>query len=199
MASVFSPNKHIEEPASGDYANAWATPVNANWTLIDTCLAGTVAISVTGVTTTQTLALAQYQPPNIVFSGTLTANLIYQVPSGIGGLWHVFNSTTGSFNLTFTVAGFGGIIVPQGQRGFFVSDGSTINYADTQYAQAAAANAQSAAISAAETFAANASNLSSGTVANARLNNVGLGPGVTIAANPGTTPSGSPGQVWCDY
>ena len=29
MASTFTPNKDLEMPASGDYENAWATPLNA--------------------------------------------------------------------------------------------------------------------------------------------------------------------------
>jgi hypothetical protein len=41
-----------------------------------------------------------------------------------------------------------------------------------------------------------ASQITSGTVANARLPNPGVGPGVTIAADPGTTPSGAPGAIF---
>lgn len=45
----------------------------------------------------------------------------------------------------------------------------------------------------------NASQLASGTVANARLPNVGSMPGVTIQSDPGGTPSGSPGQIFFLY
>lgn len=133
MASSFSANKHIEEPASGDYSNAWAAPINANFTLLDTCLGGQVTISVTGVSAgTHSLTLSQYQPPNIVFSGVLTANLIYALPAGVGGIWTIQNGTTGSFSLTFqSGAGPGLIVLPQGQRSLVVSGGGFIQLAQT--------------------------------------------------------------------
>jgi hypothetical protein len=55
------------------------------------------------------------------------------------------------------------------------------------------------AINAANLTNLNASALAIGTVANARLPNVGLMPGVTISADPGGTPSGAPGAVFCYY
>jgi hypothetical protein len=68
--------------------------------------------------------------------------------------------------------------------------------ATTAFAVAAAAAAQAAAIAQAALFSANASNLNSGFVANARLPNIGSMPGVVIAADPGTTPVGNPGQMF---
>lgn len=222
MASTFSVNKHIEEPASGDYSNAWAAPVNSNWTAIDTSLGGHTAINVTGVATgTYALTLPQYQPPNIAFLGTLSGNLVYVLPAGVGGMWTVANFTSGSFTLQIGVTGGSSFSLLQGFRSLVFSDGSVVQLADTSAPAQAQANAQSFATAAdavvlssaqsfasgaaataqsnAQAFAANASNLSSGTVNNARLNNAGLGPGVTIAADPGGTPSGSPGQIFYYY
>jgi len=132
MASTFTTNKHIEKPASGDYTNAWATPVNADWDATDTSFGGHANISVTGVGAgTYALTLPQYQPPIIQFSGVLTANLVYAVPAGVGGLWSVANSTTGAFTLTFAVTGGNTFLLPQAQRTFIGCDGTSVFGAQT--------------------------------------------------------------------
>jgi len=194
--SSFTQNKSIEQPASGSYANAWAAPVNADWEIIDTAFGGTTTISVTGVAAgTYALSLSQYQPPNIIFSGTLGANLVYALPSGVGGEWTVYNNTSGAFTLTFAVTGGGSIALLQGQRSFVVSDGTNMQYADTAYANGVAATAQANA----EAFAQDASNISSGTVGAAYLPLAGTLQGITIAPDPGTTPSGSYGDIFYYY
>jgi hypothetical protein len=135
MASTFTANKHIEKPASGDYNNAWAAPVDADWDDIDNALGGHSAISVTGIGAgTYALTLPQYQPPNIEFTGVLTANLNYQLPTGVGGLWSISNGTTGAFTLTFSVNGGGSFVLPQGQRSFLVCDGTNIALAQNALA-----------------------------------------------------------------
>jgi hypothetical protein len=127
MPSTFTVNKGIEQPASGSYNNAWAAPVNADWEDLDNALGGNSSISVTSVVAgTYPLSLAQYQPPNIAFTGVLTANLIYALPAGVGGLWSVFNNTTGAFSITFAVSGGGSFVLPQGQRSYIVCDGTNI-------------------------------------------------------------------------
>jgi hypothetical protein len=126
MTSSFSPNKGLEEPASGDYVNAWATPANANWTALDAALGGTTSISVTGVSApTTTLTLTQYRPPNIEFSGTLGANLNYQIPTGVGGLWSINNATSGAFALAFSIAAGNSLTLGPG-RILIISDGATV-------------------------------------------------------------------------
>lgn len=126
MTSTFSTNKGLEEPASGDYVNAWATPVNANWTAIDAALGGTTQISVTGISApTTTLTLTQYRPPNIEFTGTLGANLNYQIPTGVGGLWSVSNATTGAFTLSFSIAAGNALVLGSG-RTAVISNGVVV-------------------------------------------------------------------------
>jgi hypothetical protein len=220
VSAVFTENKNLIEPASGSFTNSWASPVNSNWSILDEALGGVTTINVTGVTGPLiALSIAQYQPPNIVFTGTQSANLEYVIPSGVGGLWSIFNSTSGAFTIIIGNGGGGpSVTVAQGARAFVVSDGTNVEFADTQPAASALAAAETFATTAAntaqtnaETFAttaanaaqaaaistaANASNLSSGTVPNARLPNPGIGPGVTIASDPGTTPSGAPGSIF---
>lgn len=132
MPSTFTPSKGLEEPAAGDYVNAWAVPVNQNWTNLDTALGGTTIINVTGVTgPTIALTLAQYRPINIEFTGTLTAALNYQIPTGVGGLWTISNATTGSFSINFTIAGGGFGINLSAARTLIVSDGVNVANAQT--------------------------------------------------------------------
>ncbi len=132
MTSTFSINKGIEEPASGDYVNAWASPVNSNWTAIDVALGGTTSISVTGISApTTTLTLIQYRPPNIEFTGVLGANLTYQIPAGVGGMWSINNATSGAFSLSFSIAA-GNSLTLGGGRTLILSNGTTIALAGLQ-------------------------------------------------------------------
>jgi hypothetical protein len=213
VSAVFTENKNLIEPASGSFTNAWASPVNSNWSILDEALGGVTTINVTGVTSNVALSIAQYQPPNIVFTGTLSANLVYVLPTGVGGLWTVSNGTTGAFSLDIASQGGGrAVAVAASARALVVSDGTNVDFADTQPAASAlaaaetfATNAANTAQSNAEAFATsaanaaqanaiataqNASNLSSGTVAAALLPPIFSAPSVTIQADPGGTPSG---------
>lgn len=127
MTSTFSPNKSLELPASGDYVNTWATPVNADWTAIDTSFGGLTSINVVSASGTIVLSVDQYRPPNIVISGLLTANVNYQLPSGVGGTWSIFNNTTGAFSVTFSSAGGGtAVALMQGSRTLVLCDGTNV-------------------------------------------------------------------------
>jgi hypothetical protein len=105
MTSTYTVNKHLEEPANGDYPGNWNTPVNANFSAIDQALGGTTSLNVTGLSGTVTLTTVQYQSLYLAVSGTLTANVTFQFPSGVGGMWVVTNATTGAFTLSFTGGG----------------------------------------------------------------------------------------------
>ena len=127
MASTFTTNKSIEKPANGDYVNTWSTPVNSDFDIIDASLGGTTTINATGASGTVTLSASQYRPPTIIITGTLTANVTYRVPSGIGGQWVVFNNTSGAFSITVDSGGGGTSVgVPQGQKVLVYSDGTNV-------------------------------------------------------------------------
>ena len=228
MASTFTPNKNIQMPASGDFTNAWASPINFNFLEIDTCLGGVTNINVTGVTGPSiTLSIAQYQPPNIEFTGVLSTSLNYILPSGVGGLWSIYNNTSGAFTLVIFCENTGGgtdVFLPQGQRSFVNSDGFNVSLAQnvvtsfaglsgqildsqipasavTQYeADLAIAFTQlTGTATTAQIPSLPASQIGSGTIENARLPNAAASEGVTIAADPGTTPSGTFGQIFYYY
>lgn len=142
MVSSLTPNKAIEKPASGDYVNTWATPVNADWDIIDKAFGGTTSLNVTSVSGTVALTATQYQSLILSITGTLTADVNYQVPVSVGGQWIVKNGTTGSYNLTISSGGAGtSLVVPQGYSSVVVSDGTNITRADTNLV-AAGSNTQ---------------------------------------------------------
>lgn len=143
MTSSYTVNKRLEKPANGDYVNTWSTPVNADWDDIDTAFGGVTSINAVGASGTVTLTYTQYRPPNITISGTLTANVIYSLPSTVGGIWTINNGTSGAFTVTFASAGGGtSVVLPQGYRTIVVSDGTNVSLAYTFPLSAAGSNTQ---------------------------------------------------------
>ena len=143
MTSTYTTNKSIEKPAYNDYATnatGWTSPVNADWDVIDRSLGGVQVMNPTGVSGSVTLTTAQYQAPIIVIGtsisgvATLTDNVTYQIPSGVGGVWTVYNHTTGSFTITFASAGGGSsVILAQGYVTTIYSDGTNIVQASSSF------------------------------------------------------------------
>lgn len=123
-------NKDLNQPALN--STNLDVPLNANFGYIDAALGGNTTKSVTGVGTTPVvLTTAEYQNMILTFTGTLTANVNYRIPSGVGGQWIVRNGTTGSFTLTISSGGGGTTFVaPQGFARTVYSDGTNIRAAD---------------------------------------------------------------------
>lgn len=143
MVSTYTANKAIEKPASGDYVNTWATPVNADWDIIDKALGSTTNLNVTAVSGTVILTTTQYQALILNISGTLTANVTYQIPSGVGGQWMIKNGTTGAYTVTISSGGGGTTInVSQGYNTIVVADGTNITLAVNTPPPAAGSNTQ---------------------------------------------------------
>lgn len=137
MGDLFTVNKNIAMPVPGTENNTWGADLNANsWPVIDTAFGGYTQVNVTGIGAgTYVLTPTQYTPPNIEFGGTLGAALVYQVPTAVGGLWSVYNNTSGAGSLTFASGGGGSQVVPQGQRALLISDGYNMQFAQTGGAQ----------------------------------------------------------------
>jgi hypothetical protein len=123
-------NKDLAQPVVN--STNWDVPLNANTSVIDAALGGNTTKNVTGVGTTPVvLTTAEYQKLILTFSGTLTANVTYHVPSGVGGQWVVRNATSGAFTLTIgNVAAGTSFEVPQGSVRTVYSDGTNIRAAD---------------------------------------------------------------------
>ena len=135
MTSSYTTNKSIEKPGYNDYASSatgWSAPINTDWDIIDAAFGGVTVKNPTGVSGTVALVASEYQKLTIVFGtsitgvATLTANIIYTIPAGVGGSWVVYNNTTGAFTITVQQVSGGGtsIVVPQGSRSIIWSDGT---------------------------------------------------------------------------
>ena len=124
-------NKGLNQPALN--STNWDVPINANFGYLDAALGGSTSISVTGVgITPQTLTLTQYQSLLISFTGTLSSNVTYQVPSGVGGQWVIYNNTTGAHTLTVRTAAAGAsVAILQGERRLVYSDGTGVYTAES--------------------------------------------------------------------
>lgn len=140
MTSTLTTNKNIEKPAYNDYATnptGWSGPVNTDWDIIDRSLGGTQVKNPTGVSGTVDLTVVECQPPILIFgtsisgTATLTANILYRIPSGVGGVWTIYNNTTGAFTITVGSAGGGtSVVIPQTYHTTIYSDGTNIRLTD---------------------------------------------------------------------
>ena len=119
-------NKDLNEPLVN--STNWDVPLNANTSILDAALGGTTSFNVTGIGTTPVVLTAtQYQKLILNFTGVLSANVNYRIPSGVGGQWIVRNGTTGAFTLTISSGGLGtSFDVPQGSVRTVYSDGTNI-------------------------------------------------------------------------
>jgi hypothetical protein len=152
MASTYTVNKSIEKPAYNDYAanpTGWSGPVNTDWDIIDKAFGGVTVKNPTGVSGTVNLVASEYQSAIIVIgvavstAATLTANVVYTIPSGVGGVWSVFNNTTGAYTVTFSNLGGGSSVVAvQGIRTLIFSDGTNIRTASDVAPSSIASNTQ---------------------------------------------------------
>jgi hypothetical protein len=109
MASSYTTNKTLEKPGNGDYVDTWNVPVNGDMDVIDQAFGGTTSLNATSGSAT--LSTSQYRSLIILISGAISANVTYTIPSGVGGQWIVYNTTTdatsGPWTVTFASAGGG--------------------------------------------------------------------------------------------
>jgi hypothetical protein len=118
----YTTNKGLELPAFN--SASWNTPLNSDFTLIDTAFGGVTSINATGTSGTITLTEAQYRPPFIDVSGTPSADVYYSIPSGKGGQWTVNNGTSTFSVYMVSAAGGSSIRIPRGYRTIVSCDGS---------------------------------------------------------------------------
>lgn len=101
---------------SGTVYTTWDRPENYNAAALDLILGGIASVSVTGASNTIALTADKYQPMAMVFTGTLSDNLVYTIPVNVGGTWIVRNNTTGSYTITLqslTSGASATVVIPQ--------------------------------------------------------------------------------------
>jgi len=118
MASTFTSNKVLQQPANGDYNDTWQIPVNRDWTFIDAALGQTIVFNATAgsqtlsqATSSTTIDSYSYVPSFITITGAISNDVTYTIPSGVGGTWVIRNLTTdatgGPWAVNFAYAGGG--------------------------------------------------------------------------------------------
>lgn len=130
MVSAFSTNIQLEEPAFGDYAGTWDTPVNANFTLLDLAYGGVTSIALAGANVT--LTSSEFQQRQITFSSTLTASVTITFPTSFRKSYEINHACTGSttFTITLKTTAAGGqvICVPPGEITDVINDGVNFTF-----------------------------------------------------------------------
>ena len=141
MASTYTPNKSIEEPAYNDYATnatGWTSPVNNNWSYLDLALGGSTSLNQTGLSGVQVLSTTQYRPLSLIVSGTPTGLVTYQIPAGVGGQWIIRN--TSSSTVAFNSGAGGGTVAVGANSNVSIScDGTASGMVLTNYTAPSAA------------------------------------------------------------
>jgi hypothetical protein len=118
----YTTNKGLVLPAFN--SGSWDTPLNSDFTLIDTAFGGVTSINATGTSGTITLTETQYRPPFIDVTGTPSADVYYSIPSGKGGQWTVSNNTFAFSVYMVSAAGGSAVRIPRGYRTIVSCDGS---------------------------------------------------------------------------
>lgn len=130
MASTFTPNINLEEPARGDQVGVWDTPENANWTLTDLVVGGVATIGLNNANVV--LAAAQFRARQITFNSTLTGSVAITFPTSFTKPYTIQNICTGSsaFVITLTTTAAGGQVIccPPGQAFECFNDGANIKF-----------------------------------------------------------------------
>ena len=140
MASSYTTNKDIEKPGNGDYVDTWNVPLNGDMTVVDYALGTSQSFNATAGSqtlgsydhSTKALSTYSYVPMFLNITGAISASVTYTIPSGVGGQWIVYNSTTdatgGPWTITFASAGGGrSVVVARLSRTIIVSDGTNID------------------------------------------------------------------------
>jgi hypothetical protein len=135
MSSTYTANKNLNKPARGDSPGTWDDPVNSDWDYIDKAFGGYILFSASSGSRTLTSGILDtysYIPLTIRIAGTQSVNLVYTIPSGVGGQWLILNSATdatgGPYTTTFkTSSGSSvGVVVAKGVNTIIYSDGTEI-------------------------------------------------------------------------
>jgi hypothetical protein len=125
MVSTFTANKNLELPGNGDYVDTWNIPANGDFSIIDAALGGKTSLNATAGDAT--LSSAQYQNLILYVSGSIAADVTYTIPSGVGGMWIVYNATTGGQDIIIESGGGGtSAIVQSADILMVVCDGTNV-------------------------------------------------------------------------
>jgi len=132
-------NRNLSTPANGADVGTWDANLNGNFIVIDASLGTATTLSQTAAGTyplttvisgSGLSAVAQYQAAIFVVTGTLTGNVVYQIPAGVGGEWTInaLALQPAGFTCTFTSATGGGtsVSLAGGSTAYIYCDGTNV-------------------------------------------------------------------------
>lgn len=181
MASFFTVNANLEEPANGDYVDTWNIPLNSNFSILDSKFGTSAVIDVTGLSGPIPLTEQQIQSANLFFAGNMAGDVIYTVPTGVGGFWSIVNATTNAHTLYINVIGAVRIAVETAAgSGMYYSDGTAFH--SSILAQLTDASVANAAVAAFATTIPTTFNTVS-TYAAATTATANIAPGTSVAGS----------------
>lgn len=111
-------------PEEGGSYDTWGDILDANRQIVDKAAGSTATIT----TASGTVTLTQDQSNHAILklTASLTGNLTVDTLAGKSRFWSVYNGTSGSFSVTFRVAGGAGasVVAPQGKWSLINTDGT---------------------------------------------------------------------------
>lgn len=110
--------------AIGGNDNSWGDVLNQNFERVETAIAGTASITVTG---NVTLSDDQARPAFIMLSGTPGAAATIQYPAR-ARVFSVLNACGGSQTITVKTAAGTGVVVPRGRLVMLYCDGTNVDF-----------------------------------------------------------------------
>ncbi|HWB48358.1 MAG TPA: hypothetical protein VG651_04550 [Stellaceae bacterium] len=115
-----TPAKGLTQPTVGGDNNTWGNLLNANMSVVDSALGGTLSLTISGNTA---LTTPQVQNAGYVLSGTLTGTTTITWPS-FYGFAAIQNDTTGGFAISCGISGGAFVTVLNGETVPVWSDGT---------------------------------------------------------------------------
>lgn len=125
MPDPTTTNRSLYVPTRGSNVGTWDSPINANFTAIDTLFGGVTTISVSS--SNVSLNTSQCQNAVIRLTGTLSANIDVIFPT-VAAIYTVENLTTGAFYVRCKMASGNAIGVPQGVPTQVFTDGTDTKF-----------------------------------------------------------------------
>lgn len=184
MTSTYSSRLKLELMETGANANTWGNNTNTNLQTLDAFTAGYLSKNVTGsanvtLTTNNADPTAEASNKVIDLNGSLSGDIHVFIPA-VESQYTFFNNTSGSQTLTIAATGHAanGIAITQGAKTTVYCDGaSNYNVEISSSTDLGSLNSNAASLT-----SLNASNVSSGTLDDARLTaNVTLNNASTIS------------------
>lgn len=129
MPTTQTTNKELYQPEVGGEIGTWGGLLNNDFLYIDEALGSTASLDATAGDAT--LAVGTYRRLILDITGAISADVVYTIPTGIGGMWIVRNATTdatgGPWTITFESGGGGTTVaIPRTVQVLIYANGTDI-------------------------------------------------------------------------